>query len=187
MTRGRAPKHLRDRRQQLRTASNLPHNREDIRRWWKLPLQGLGILSIIAGLLTLIPRIQLEVTGSLDSSAPMRTVFSISNDGLLPIHDITATCYVDSLTNTFGMGMDNIGVRFPESKAAMLSPSQKMALPCNRVVNITNTATAKMTISLAIDPIGHGGIAISRFPSWRTRPPMVRGYGSGFQNESVNG
>jgi hypothetical protein len=82
----------------------------------------------------------------------MGTVFSLSNDGLLPIHDIETTCGVDEVRNQFGGGVSGTGCTFPESHADILSPGQKMALPCARAVLMTSTASAHITILATYRP-----------------------------------
>jgi hypothetical protein len=157
MARSKAPKDIRRRREESRTkaqSKELPKKYP----WWKWLLGTLGLISSIvsiAGVLALIPRLSLVVSDSLEPRFPMKTVFSISNDGLLPVHDIDVACGIDKLAIEGGGGISGIGFEFPDSRASILSPSQQMSLPCDRVVGLgrpVNTKIAKMTITVDYRP-----------------------------------
>jgi len=153
MARSKAPKDIQRRREQGRMKRKSEASASG-RRWWKLPLETLGMISAIAGVLTLIPRVSLEISGSRQPTSPMRTVFSLANDGLLPVHDVNVTCGVDKLVNEYGGGISGIGFQFPESHADTLSPSQKMSLPCDRIIDMGSVAvtSAKMTVFVTYRP-----------------------------------
>jgi hypothetical protein len=149
MARNKAPKEIRLRREQWRKEAKAQPPK---RRWWAIPLQVLGALSAIAGILTFVPRIELQVTGSLDPSAPMKTVFSVDAQSLLPIHDAHAICDIGKIADKFGGGIYGIQFTFPESHADTLSPGQQMSLPCDRIVDMAATDQAKMTIDVTYRP-----------------------------------
>jgi hypothetical protein len=99
----------------------------------------LEILGGIATLLTiaafylsyLVPKLSVDATGSLQPTSPMGTIFYLSNDGALPIHDVEVTCGNLEITgqNLQVLGM---GIEFqahPEARADVLSPGHKMTLP----------------------------------------------------------
>jgi hypothetical protein len=69
----------------------------------------------------------------LRSHDPVGTVFSLSNDGVLPIHDITAGCVFEDLGND-AMNIRGIEWVLPDSFASVLSPGHKMTLPCAHTV-----------------------------------------------------
>ena len=150
MARNKAPQDIQRRREQGRRKRKLQAS-APTRRWWKLPLETLGILSAVAGVLTLIPRLSLEISGSRQPTSPMQTVFSLANDSLLPVHDVIVTCHLDKW-EAKNMEMQGIGFQFPESHAEVLSPSQRMSLPCDRIIEGRTTTTAKMTIKVTYRP-----------------------------------
>src|ERR1039457_3915017 len=108
MARNKAPQDIRRRREQWQQQKTRKAPMPK-RKWWRIPLEIVGALGAIAGVLTLIPRVELVVTGSLDPSAPMKTIFSIENQSLLPIHDIDVLCGINEVANRFGGGVGNIG------------------------------------------------------------------------------
>lgn len=114
-------------------------------------MTALGLLGAVAGVLTLIPRLSVDVSGSLRSHDPMGTVFALSNDGLLPVHDINVVCGIESLRDTGGNGITGIGMVLPGSHSDILSPANKMTLPCAHAVEMT-LVTAKITIVVTYRP-----------------------------------
>jgi hypothetical protein len=138
MARSKAPLHIRRKREELRRKRRKAHAKENQRKWWKVPLEALGAISAIASILgglSLMPRVSLQINGSIQPSSPMKTLFAISNDGLLPIHDIHVVCGVDRFANAMGGGISGLGFIFPESRADVLSPGHEMSLPCHRIVD----------------------------------------------------
>jgi hypothetical protein len=82
----------------------------------------------------------------------MSTVFSITNDGLRPVHDLDSTCFI-AMVDEHGDSIDGLGLKRPESHTDILSPSQKWSLPCDRVINMGYPVrTAEMTISITYRP-----------------------------------
>jgi hypothetical protein len=154
MGKRRAPKDVRNKREEarLKRKSRTPPGKF---RWWKMPLGALTVLSAIAGVLTLIPRLSLEISGSRDPRSPTKTVFAISNDGLLPVHDVDILCRMDDVASEGGYSVSGKGAfKFgPDSHAATLSPTQKMSLYCDRALNFTYPITkAEMTILVSYRP-----------------------------------
>ncbi len=98
-----------------------------------------AIVGVIGFVLSNTPKLSVDVSGSLVPANPMSTVFYLSNDGLLPIHDITATCGIESVGTPQNMMVEGFRVKLlPESLASILSPGHKMTLPCAHVVGFQN-------------------------------------------------
>jgi hypothetical protein len=102
----------------------------------KLLLQILGVigtmLTIAAFYLSyIVPKLSVDVAGSLQRASPMGTVFYLSNDGALPIHNVVVTLgniHIDGEGfQVLGMGMELKAP--PEAQADVLSPGHKMTLP----------------------------------------------------------
>ncbi len=132
MSKPKEPRHIRDRKRQLNIKPEAPKKTP----LWKLPLEGFGIISalfgILAAILTFLPKLSVDASGSLRSADPMGTVFYLSNDGLLPIHDVTVGCDLNDVGNAQG-GVRNLMITLPDSFALILSPGHKMTLPlCTR-------------------------------------------------------
>ncbi len=153
MARHKPPQDIRHRRGQGRTKLR-PKSSKSKRRWWRIPIETLGVLSAIAGVLTLLPRLSLDISGTLQPHSPTRTIFSIGNNGLLPVHDVTVTCGPLNLLLEGGGGISGISFRFPDSYTDLLSPGQQMATPCDRMVDTADVTvkTAKMAIHVTYRP-----------------------------------
>lgn len=130
MGKAKAPKDMQRRRQQSRK-----RGKRHSTSWMKVIGGGITFLSAVAAVLTLLPRLSVEVSGSRDPHDPLKTVFSLSNDGILPIHDVTPICQVDNWANTAGYSVVGGGkFIFQESHVDILEPTQKISLQCDRVI-----------------------------------------------------
>lgn len=162
MTKGKVPKYIRDRRSQRSPALQPP-----TKKWWKIPLEVfLGVctvLSLLAGVVSFLPKLSVDISGSLRSQEAMGTVFYLSNDGVITVRDVTAACRADDIRTERGQSVSNIGFLNPDSFADKLSPGHKMTLPCARV-NITGVTTARMTIDVSYKPAWAWWYRHERFP-----------------------
>jgi hypothetical protein len=145
MTKGRAPKDIRDRR-----SRRSPTPQPTTKTWRKVPrgifLGSCTVLSLLVGIgVVFQSKLSVEASGSLRSSDPMGTVFHVSNDGVLPLYDLVVICGAKDIE--FGSGnVKNIGFLRPQSSAAVLSPGHKMDAACAHAVVSTSTAKAELTI-----------------------------------------
>jgi hypothetical protein len=95
---------------------------------------------IVAGfVLTNLPKLSVNVSGSSHPNDLMGTVFSVSNEGFFPVYDVNVGCEVMRVDippprNTHVVGPTT--VYFPESRAENLSPGHKMTVPCGRAIGI---------------------------------------------------
>jgi hypothetical protein len=123
-------------------------------RWWKVPVSVVVFLSTVAGALTLIPRISIQASGSLRPNDPMGTAFVITNNGLLPIHNVEIDCHVNRLTTKDGLVLENMRAgNLPRSHADLLSPGAQMTTPCaNAVTGASNADEATMTVVARFRP-----------------------------------
>lgn len=95
------------------------------------------LLITVEFVLTNVPKLSVDVSRSLRPDDPMATVFSVSNDGMLPVYDVTVGCEIARLDissprKTVSKGPTT--VYFPESRAEILPPGHKMTVPCGRAV-----------------------------------------------------
>jgi len=151
MPKPKAPKYIRDRREPPRQSSV-----GQGKRWWtKRLLQFvLGIpafVGFVAAIVSFLPKLSVDVSGSLRSQDPMGTVFYLSNDGVIPIRDVNVSCRADDIRTGIGQGVSGIGFMNRDSHADRLSPGHKMTLPCARV-NVSGAVTARMTIDVSYKP-----------------------------------
>ena len=116
----------------------------------------LGLCTFVGGvaaILTFIPRLSVDTSGSVRPQDPFGTVFSLSNQGSLELHDVLAVCRVDDLLTGGNNRFDNLGFYTPESKAALLSPAQTMTLGCQKSFDTHGQAlSARATIVVSYRP-----------------------------------
>jgi hypothetical protein len=96
-------------------------------------LGGIATILTLAGfyLSYLAPKLSVDAGGSLQPSSPMGTIFYLSNDGVLPIHNVEVTLGNLEITGQ-NLVITGMGTEFqaaPEAKADILSPGHKMTLP----------------------------------------------------------
>ena len=97
-------------------------------------------LSAAGFVLVNLPKLSADVTASTPSSDPMGTMFTVSNEGLLPVYDIQAGCEVMRVDTPAPGNKHFVGPKafyFPESRAEILSPGDKMIVPCGRTIAMT--------------------------------------------------
>jgi hypothetical protein len=132
MGKRKPPRHIRDKTPPLRTQATESTFVKSHRRLLEI-LGGIATLLTIAAfyLSYLVPKLSVDSTGSLQPTSPMGTMFYLSNDGSLPIHDVEVTLgnveIAGQNLKVLGLGMEYAAS--PEAKADILSPGHKMTLP----------------------------------------------------------
>ena len=81
----------------------------------------------------------------------MGTVFYLTNEGVIPVRDVTAVCKTDEIRTLAQQTISNIGFINPDSHSDILSPGHKMTLPCARV-DVKGATTARLTIEVSYKP-----------------------------------
>jgi hypothetical protein len=64
---------------------------------WRAVIFVLGVPGLYVGILSLLPRISVNLGDPLRSGQPLSTPILVSNDGILSIHDAYLMCVIDSL------------------------------------------------------------------------------------------
>jgi hypothetical protein len=151
----------------LMLKSKLPRHTEDIntqglahpskRRWIRILEWTIAIFGILIGLLGLYlnyaPKLSMDTSGSLRPHDPTGTVFYLSNDGLLSLYDVTATCGIDNIETQGGGRISGFALQPTETHADVLSPGHKMTLPCAQAIVVDlPIGNAKMTVRVRYRP-----------------------------------
>jgi hypothetical protein len=111
------------------------------------------IVGAASAVISFLPKLSIEPSGTVRSQDPMGTVFQLGNDGPLPIWDIEALCYLEDVNTTTHNHFGGFGFENPNSHADKLSSGHKMTLPCMRW-NLENVAaSAKMDVLVSYRPI----------------------------------
>ena len=102
---------------------------------------GLACVTLIVAefLLTNLPKLSADVSGSSRPNDLMGAMFNLSNKGLLPVYDVKAGCKVMRVDPPLSTNTDfaePTTVYFPESHAGILSPGHGMAVPCGRAIAV---------------------------------------------------
>lgn len=155
MARNRPPAYIRKRREAGKGKGRVPPERpSSIKRI----LDALGVVASVASIagiaitiLSIIPHLSIQVSGSVRPHDPFGTVFELSNDGVLPVHDVDVVCKIDA---EGGVDLQNVGFVLPENKADVLSAGQRMTVGCHRAVSFgeSDPAVAKLTIEGSYRP-----------------------------------
>ena len=94
------------------------------------------ILIVVGFVLTNLPKLSMEVSGSPPPNDLMASTFSLSNEGSLPVYDVKAICEVTRLDipPPINMHLGPNTVYYPESHLEILIPGQKMTIRCGRAI-----------------------------------------------------
>jgi serine/threonine protein kinase len=87
-----------------------------------------------------LPKLSVDVSGSLRPNDRMGTTLNLSNKGILPVYDVKAGCdvkRVDISPPVDSQLAGPIAFNAPESRAEALSPGQEMTVPCARAISIS--------------------------------------------------
>lgn len=111
-------------------------------------------MGLIVGVLSVLPKLSLDTSGSLRPHDPMGTVFYLSNDGILPIYNIEIGCVLSNVRARGGSFIGGEGTfNQPQNTAPLLSPGKKMTVPCATSVAIVGEAeVAEMTVVVDYKP-----------------------------------
>jgi len=114
-------------------------------------LVGLACLALIVAqfVLTNLPRLSADVSDPVRPNDLMAGMFHLDNKGWLPVYDVKAGCKVMRVDIPGARNTDAVEgttVYFPESSAEILSPGQRMTVPCGRAIAIKpeNRETAEI-------------------------------------------
>jgi len=150
-TESKLPQHARDTSPQLNSRASTA----TFVKSHKLLLEILGLplaVATIAGFyLSYAPKLSVDASESIASFNPMGTIFYLSNEGALEIHDVAVSC---ASLRIDGENLQIVGPwEFtnlpPEAKADVLSPGHKMSLPYAPAFGFTainNFKGAQLTI-----------------------------------------
>jgi hypothetical protein len=118
-----------------------------------------SVLTIAGFVLSNAPKLSVDASESVASFSPMGTIFYLSNEGMLPIHNVAvsaANLRIDG-ENLQVLGPWEFTNVPPEAKADVLSPGHRMSLPYAPAFGFTainNFKGAQLTIIVRYRPAG---------------------------------
>jgi hypothetical protein len=152
-TENKLPQHTQDKEPRASTATFVKSH--------KLLLEILGVpcalLSMAGFYLSYAPKLSVDASESVASFSPMGTIFYLSNEGTLPIHNVAVSCAnlrIDG-ENLQVLGPWEFTNVPPEAKTNVLSPGHKMSLPYAPAFGFTavnNFKGAQLTIIVRYRP-----------------------------------
>jgi hypothetical protein len=122
---------------------------------WVIGLTSLAVALAGFWLSYIVPKLSVDVTGSLQPTNPLGTIFYLRNEGSLPVHNILVTCGHFNVRATSYSIIGPGEIILPDSRAEILSPGHKMDLPCAHAIGFTaptNFTEAEMTIKASFRP-----------------------------------
>jgi hypothetical protein len=94
----------------------------------------LTVMTVVGFLQLIYPRMTITISGPSDDRQPLSSSFLISNDGVLPVFSVAATCLVKQLTiggttiqGEGGQFVSVLGAAMPPTRT--LYPGQKESIP----------------------------------------------------------
>lgn len=146
----------------IETRKTMQEEPPNKRRWWKIPLEILAVLSAILGVAGFVvgvkTKLSVEVSGSLQDTNPFASVFVLKNDGALAVHKVLAACGEPQFKAGQYSWQSETNAKFifgDNSRAKVLSPGHHMTLPCGHMFGFADPATvteAKLTIIVDYRP-----------------------------------
>jgi hypothetical protein len=100
---------------------------------WKSAIATLGGAAALLALFVLYPWLSLELGDRLNDKDPFGIIMNASDEGYLPLTDVSVMCYID-LETTSGNVFKN-GATGYDHIAKSLSYKHKLSLPCGIKVN----------------------------------------------------
>ncbi len=106
----------------------------------QVPKAFYGAICVVAvfvgllGLLVLYPWLSLEQGERLRPTDPFGIMLNISNEGFLPLRDVSISCGLD-FTMTDGLSFKNVSVQY-DHFAESLPFKHKLSLPCHRAAKV---------------------------------------------------
>jgi len=94
-------------------------------------------LTVAGFVLTNLPKLSVDVSGSLRPNDLTGTIFSLSNEGLLPVYDVKAGCEVvrlDIPPPGQRYVVEPTTLHFLQSRVEILSPGHKMTVSCGPAI-----------------------------------------------------
>lgn len=136
---------------------------------------GIACLTFIVPefVLSNLPKLSVDVSGSLRPNDQMGTTLNLKNKGVLPVYDVKAGCDVKRVDISPPLASQlaaPTALNPPESRTETLSPGQEMTVPCERAIqfNPDNMATsevhAEMFIVVSYRPKGVWWHKSEKFP-----------------------
>lgn len=176
MGKRKPPRRIRDRERQPEIPKPQPIPKKGLIRTLELAIGIISLALTVAGfVLNSLPKLSVDVSGSLQPTSPMGTIFYLSNDGALPVHDVVVTCGNLEIAGQ-NLRVTSLGAEFPappEARANILSPGHKMTLPYAPAFGFTaisNFTGAQLVISVHYRPdyVPWKKIAVFPFKAERT-------------------
>jgi hypothetical protein len=111
------------------------HTKETLDISWKVAVFLATVLGIASGWVAMIPHVSASQSQSLNPIDPFATPFVLSNDGPLPLENVTFSCVVYTIKTADGSGISGEGkatggFATPNMYSDEIDPGEKASLIC---------------------------------------------------------
>jgi hypothetical protein len=124
------------------------------RPWWKsLPAKIVAVLTFVGLLVTLLPlwpRLSMDKSGSLDSSNPLKTMFYVTNEGILPMTGVDVTCYIKAYSENRDITVNCPPIQLI-NQAKFLPYKSKLTLRCDTIFGDRGVTWDTASLTIVID------------------------------------
>lgn len=154
MAKNKTPSHIRKIRQMSnpRIAKTIKAARRKRKKALIAIITGVPtVFEILVGILSVLPKVGLETSGTLRAHDPLGTVFNVVNEGQLSIYDVTVTCGIWKVIGEDGSIFDRGAISDDQSHAEMLEPLQELTAPCRKFMP-TNPIKAEINVFVDFRP-----------------------------------
>jgi hypothetical protein len=125
---------------------------------WFVGLFSLAVAVTAFWLSYLVPKLSVDVSGSLQAANPLSSIFVLTNEGSLPIHKVLASCGQPQFNAgrfIWKSGPNGKIIFGNRSRADILTPGHHMTLPCGHMFSFADPSTiteAEVTIIVDYRP-----------------------------------
>ena len=101
-----------------------------LKKSWQIFLGVAAILGLFATLYAINPKIIVAPIERMEANNPLSTLFSVLNDGLLPIYSVKFDCATNDIENETNHRVAGFVLSFPNTDRAKLSPGDSATIKC---------------------------------------------------------
>ncbi len=127
----------------------------------------VGFLLIVGSLMKFYPWLSLQKGERLSSNEPFGLVLNVTNDGYVPIRNVSVTCRASIDTKNIKIGSESLTIK---GLVKSLNPGRSVSLPCDQILKSDlpySSSTVEMHIEVSYD--------LWRIPLRRKQSFAVRG------------
>jgi hypothetical protein len=116
----------------------------------------VGFAAALAGALALLPELSISSEDLQGSKNPISAPFTLANEGLIPVHDVSYDCTLDHVEGIVAIGpnepfrrtlIHNVTIVYVGIKAPYLAKPDQVTLPCNLEYGVPRVRAKSVTVA----------------------------------------